>query len=1140
MQSSPEERASSDAPARERALDPHLSISLEAPAGSGKTGVLVQRFLRLLATVGEPEEILAITFTRKAAGEMRGRLVRALREGEGFPEEPVVRELARVARERSSRLGWALEANPGRLRIQTIDALNRSLAVRLPLAAGGVGESEITDQPRTLYAAAARRALLDAEGDAELQADAELLFGRLDNDFGRFERLLTEMLAARAHWLPRLLDDADLCARVEESLRSILTARLSEARVLIPGELIEEGARLAAIAADNRERAADRKAGPGEARRHPRPGEHLTLRHWQGLAHLALTHQGNWRKVFTLREGCPSQDRLLREQMARWLSHLSSVRGARELLLELARLPHPELEREDAGALTALARLLRLAASELEVLFRETGRADHTAVAAAARQALTAEGSPTDLALRLGEDLRHILVDEFQDTSIEQVRLLEALTATWEDGDGRTLFVVGDPMQSIYQFREAEVGLFLRASVHGVGALQLQPLALTRNFRSAPELVTWTNRIFPQCFPQVDDARASAVHYRPSIAARVCAHPGVVRWHATRAGDTQAEARAIADLVAQLQSEHRDARIAILLTARSHAPPIVAALKAAGITVAGVDLVALADLPVVRDLQALTRALHHLGDRTAWLAVLRAPWCGLTLRELSVLSERVPQQLVWEALNDAVTVEQLTPATRARLVRTRSALEETLAHRDRMKPAAWVEAAWLRLGGPAACASDSDLEHASAFFERLARWSAEPGWGGPLSIDGRLEELYASHEQAADAVQIMTIHRAKGLEFDHVVLPGLGRRLRSSPEPLLRWLELPRDREGSDLLLAPIPPLGRRGTPPLGEYLKSLQARRANHERVRLLYVAATRAREQLHLFGDLPASGAMHGTHRAEPTPRAGTLLAALWPAVAGEFPRVEDSAERAGALASGAGASAAAGETSERAPRGSLVRLAAGWHLPELAAAPAIEGGPRASSEPESPADGIRVDARTVSLVPEPEQAVESAVCAQLRGYARRGRLPALGSPTIMRALRDGLTRLGLDGEELEEQVQRAMSLWHACLADSALQWIFSPRHTGAAGAFEMSGLYAGRIEMLTVDRVFVDDEGVCWLVNFRPASAMAPRGSATQGLRGVAAEIEKAVALGRALGTRLGGAQRVRGGVYVPSLQVFRAAT
>ncbi len=168
------------------------------------------------------------------------------------------------------------------------------------------------------------------------------------------------------------------------------------------------------------------------------------------------------------------------------------------------------------------SRVLREAAKEeLHVEFSLAGKVDYTYVSGAAQSALVEEGLPTDLGLRTGVALRHVLIDEFQDTSIAQYELLAALTATWEPGDGHTLFAVGDPMQSIYLFREAEVGLFLRAGEHGVGEVPMESLQLTRNFRSSPSLVEWTNSLFCTALPATRTMCARAPsRSRTSLAAR--------------------------------------------------------------------------------------------------------------------------------------------------------------------------------------------------------------------------------------------------------------------------------------------------------------------------------------------------------------------------------------------------------------------------------------------------------------------------------------------------------------------------------------------------------------------------------------------------------------------------------------------
>lgn len=1076
-----EELEQLDARSRELALDPRRSILLQAPAGSGKTTVLTQRLLRLLAEVDEPEEILAITFTRKAAGEMRERVFQALRgqTNDSTAQGRRMRELAEAVRERSRALGWALEAHPGRLRIQTMDSLNRWLARHLPVASRAIGNLEVIERPVSLYRLAARRALIDAEADEDLRPDVEYLFDRLDNDFDRFERLLTTMLAVRAHWLPRLLRNAEpgIGARIEESLRAIITDRLQAARAVIPERIIARGVEIAlAVAARYHAEGQDGSHAWQVWMQADVTGvESLELAHWQTLCRIALTEKGTWRSVLTRRDGFPAQEKALKAQAIEWIAELSAVSGAQEVLIELAALPDARLPQDDARALECLARVLHLAAAELEIVFQESGRVDYPYISAAARRALMEEGAPSDLGLRLGSQIRHILVDEFQDTSIEQFELLEALTAGWDEGDGRTLFVVGDPMQSIYQFREAEVGLFLRTRERGLGTLRLEPLALTRNFRSLPALVDWTNRIFPRVFPSLDDPRTSAVRYLPSVSSRKGGKPGLVQLHRTRAGDVVGEARAIAALVSRMRAEDPGSSIAILVSARTHAGPIATALQEAGIAVAGVDLVSLAELSVVRDLSALTRALDHLGDRTAWLAVLRAPWCGLRLPELSVLADGPAHMTILEAMRDEQRIGRLDEDARARLVRTRQVLEEALAERDRLDLARWVERTWWRLGGPAACANEADLEHARAYFAALERWSSEPDWTGPLDLDERLSELFAAYSSApADAVQIMTIHRAKGLEFDKVIVPGLGRRLRSTPEPLLRWLELPRDPDGSDLLMAPIPRSDRRGVEPLNEYLRSLQARRAAHERARLLYVAATRARDELHLFGELPeADGEVSA-------PSSGTLLSVLWPAVADDFPTEPE------------GSPSAAEPQQVRRP--CLRRLPADWQLP------AIEPGPQprtlavATYEP-------TIDPE-FSWATETARFVSKAVYEQFRRLARRGSLPSHSElDELRRSLHERLGRMGLSAQELDRATGQAFEAIRRCMDDERIRWLFSRSHRQVRGPLELTGLYEGRLVSESIDRSFVDAQGTRWVVNFCAGSAQEGASAAS-----FAAEVER----------------------------------
>ena len=230
-----------------------------------------------------------------------------------------------------------------------------------------------------------------------------------------------------------------------------------------------------------------------------------------------------------------------------------------------------------------------LAVRELRRVFAEAGEIDFTGVSLSAVAALEdsrgAEGTERNLDYRI----RHLLVDEFQDTSFSQYRLLERLTAGWRTGDGRTLFLVGDPMQSIYRFREADVSLYLRARRDGIGDLALSPLTLSVNFRSRQGIVDWINDAFPQVLPEAEDALTGAVAYSPSTAWHPMGVAPAVQVHPWLERNDEEEARRVVALVRQSREERPGGEVAILVRSRSHLTAILPALKAAGLLYHAVD-----------------------------------------------------------------------------------------------------------------------------------------------------------------------------------------------------------------------------------------------------------------------------------------------------------------------------------------------------------------------------------------------------------------------------------------------------------------------------------------------------------------------------------------------------------------------
>ena len=176
---------------------------MQAPAGSGKTELLIQRYLKLLETVEAPDAVVAITFTRKAAGEMRSRVMSALRNARGGVEpeaehERLTFQIARDVLEHERGLDWNLLQNPARLRIETIDALCAAITRRMPWLARFGAMPEIVEKAEGLYREAARNTLSHLEEGNEAIADLLL---HLDNDFQRAVQLISQMLERRDQWL---------------------------------------------------------------------------------------------------------------------------------------------------------------------------------------------------------------------------------------------------------------------------------------------------------------------------------------------------------------------------------------------------------------------------------------------------------------------------------------------------------------------------------------------------------------------------------------------------------------------------------------------------------------------------------------------------------------------------------------------------------------------------------------------------------------------------------------------------------------------------------------------------------------------------------------------------------------------------
>lgn len=827
---------------RAQLLDMQQSFLVQAPAGSGKTSVLVQRYLCALAIAQNgPEEVIAITFTRKAAAEMRERILNALQaaSNEAAPDNAYDLKLWQLAKKvllRDQQLNWNILDNPARLKIQTIDALCASITKQMPILSRFGAQPQIAVNPEMLYSKAVDQLLQSIDHATEYPYKNSLfkLLEHLDNDRLKVKRLLLQALSTREHWLPLI---------VQHSGSNNLRTYLEQGLVFACAEALEDLNALRPPVLDLAVAQAD---------------EPQSLDEWLAIVEKFLTAEGEWRKTVTAAQGFhpPSkaknkeeklQLQAAKDAMLAMLERLHVHDDFRHSLSLLRELPPLSYSNQQWTMVESLMTLLPVLAAQLNVVFRDQGQVDFVAVALAALTALQDQDAPTDLALALDCKIQHILVDEFQDTSHIQFKLLEQLTVNWQPGDGRTLFLVGDPMQSIYSFRQADVGLFIKARDQGIGELPLEFVQLTSNFRSSAPVVAWINAVFKRSFPSADNKTLGAITYTEALATKeqvIATMPvDCISVYDTYVGEQ------IVKIIQRTKIDTPKATIAILVRAKSHLEKILPALRVANISFQGIDIETLSKRPLIQDLLALTKAILHLDDRIAWLAILRAPWCGITLVDLQIIAQY--PGAIFTAIQDPSLVQQLDITAQPRVKHLAKVLAEAIALIGRCSLEDLFTQAADKLGIQNTLRSVNEYLEWDAYLHFLEQITQQPEINVPGFIDHELEKLFLQPANIAGSndVQIMTIHKAKGLEFDVVILPDLDKTTRSFDQELLLLEQ--RDYEHQYLLFAPIRAADQEEDN-IYKYLAWCRRQRAEYETLREFYVAVTRARHKIYCLANV------------------------------------------------------------------------------------------------------------------------------------------------------------------------------------------------------------------------------------------------------------------------------------------------
>lgn len=1199
-----------DGDARQQALDISRSICVTAPAGSGKTELLTQRMLKLLAVVDHPEAILAITFTRKAAAEMRERLLDALQLGLD-PKEPVEShkkqtwQLARAVLEKNNTAQWDLLNNPARLRLQTIDSLCQSIASDLPVLSELGAKLKPVDDPSGLYRQAIDAFLAELEDNSEIATVISQVLMHLDNNVARLYKLFIDMLPLRDQWLGHAASyqgNDDTRYSLEQTLQRWIEQELAAGRALlhgIEGELCAcadfAGSQLQKMPAESAASGIGVLAGINQL-----PSADFEQHgQWAAIIELLCTKEGKLRKKVDKRQGFPAKtatkDKALaaeyeqrKRAMMELLALAKEIPDITDSLAIVAGLPFAGYEDRHWQILEPLTICLVRAYAHLRLVFGKTGQCDYNEITDSALRALTSADADiipddqqqaadlfdtaTAIAYKWNQNISHILVDEFQDTAVSQFDLLKALSAEWHqenltgDKPTKTLFVVGDGMQSIYGFRAAKVGLFLTAKQNGIGDLPLHAVELVQNFRSTKQVVDWNNRHFDNAFPAKVDISRGAVPYSKAQSIQSLTDDADTENHSLNdnscqllicTGDdarlTEAEC-----IVKSIQTQHADkpqVSIAILVRFRSHLAEVIPALNEAGIAWQGLDIDPLKNREVIMDCLSLARALLNPVDNIAWLALLRGPWCGLSLVDLQTLVDATTSNNSRPSFNGLVNY-LLEPDSNSEIVKLlnqnsdQANAHSTLSNeayrrlqifadkiamlwskRGRKPLRQWLESGWQQLNGPLLASfsyDGDDIGSVQAFFDLLEKLEQECLANGSVFslaiLEQSIERLYTpaaatdanvdisdavkdcDKANAVAAVQIMTIHKSKGLEFDSVIIPCLDRVGPSDDKPLLSWNEHLFSDGDAGLVLCPIQAssvydydqadkelsdftANGKSTGPaindsLYQFLRDENKRVSNYESARLLYVAATRAKSRLLLLAHLDTDD-----NEQLKSPLQNALLSRLWTTVKDEAIIV--SGEVTGELDS-------ADISEPNYPLLKRLRLPVLNSLEDYRQRKAERIRLSSAEEQSQLADKENIgddgkDNSTASLVGtcvhEILERIAKDGLQQWRSQINKVN-DSVNSPWYFR-----LIQLGVAQEDIEQALALVNKAVETVLNSDNASWLFDANHQHARNEWALSSvgfngslhnntdaISATKVMRYIIDRSFIDADNQRWIIDYK----------------------------------------------------------
>ena len=864
------------------AASPTTSVWVSASAGTGKTKVLTDRVLNLLLTGTQPQRILCLTFTRAAAAEMESRIADQLGRWTMMAEDILQNTLEELLGEkpedqmiqRARRLFAEVLDTPGGMNIQTIHAFCQSLLGRFPLEADVAPHFALMDErdAEEMLITARENLLNRARGgqDEELAAALAEVTSHIHET--QFPDLLAELTYARGR-LRRLIDHHGDIGAVIENVRSLLSVSADETPDSViaaasENEAFDELGLRVAIGALLEGNGNDAKRG-------------VRIQSWIDNTSRSLEAFFDYASIYLTdltKASFNVRKTLITKPAAKKSPGVIDILNSEGIRLEQVvwHWRAVSIAKSTAGLLVLGEALL----ATYRALKEERALLDYDDLILLAGELLHREGVAPWVLFKLDGGIDHVLIDEAQDTSLDQWRVIEALADEFFAGLGshetpRTIFAVGDVKQSIYSFQGADPITFGAMRDQFAGRAQAagqewRPIDLTVSFRSTQAVLGAVVAVFSQAqavdgvtledeiihheawraeqgglvelWPPVEPRAADApVAWKPPVE-RIRGDAPQTRLAGLIAGRI---ARMIKDKEI-LEAKGRPIEpgdIMVLVRRRSgFVEDLVRALKELEIDVAGVDRMVLTEQMAVMDLIALGKFLLLPEDDLTLATVLKSPLIGLTEEQLFDLAYQ-RESILWQSLaahikddpDFAAAHDVLsTLLARADYVPPFELYSEILGkHHGRFKLVSRL--------GPDALDPIAEFLNLALVYEKSHVASLE---GFLYWVEAGEVDIKRDLEQATqNAVRVMTVHGAKGLQAPIVFLPDTLQMPRQSAG--LFW---PQDDTGEDLAL--LWPPSRRLYEQVAEHERDAVVQRGNQEYRRLLYVAMTRAEDRLYICG--------------------------------------------------------------------------------------------------------------------------------------------------------------------------------------------------------------------------------------------------------------------------------------------------